>query len=170
MKYFLIILMIFSATANANNFIIDPVYFQIRKNKPTLDHFYIMEISRVVHKMNDKYNIPVDIFTAILMQESKYNLEAVRCIKDCEFVYKKRGGTDFGIAQINHKTVKRYKFNLNKLTTDLEYSVEAGAVVLSDFKKKYGKDKEWYLRYNCGVGATDREVCQSYKKMVKKYL
>jgi len=80
--------------------------------------------------------------------------------------------TDFGISQIYYKTAKRWKFDLEKLTTDLSYSVEAGAKVLHGFMEKYeAKENDWWVRYNCGVrGSTKRDTCQIYKKLVERYL
>jgi hypothetical protein len=80
--------------------------------------------------------------------------------------------TDFGISQIYFKTAKRFGFDLNLLTTDLGYSVEAGAKVLHDFMERYeAKDNDWWVRYNCGSrGTTKRDTCQIYKKLVERYM
>jgi hypothetical protein len=110
----------------------------------------------------------------MLMQESGYRLTArnIKCgisittgEQDCVAV-------DFGIGQINHLTIKGYKFNLKKLMTDLEYSVEASAIVLSDFKKQFGhKDDEYWTMYNTGVRdtPTTRKNRTAYKNLVSRY-
>lgn len=151
-----------------------PIFCQIKKNAPHLDSKYAMKLSNVIYKMHKKHNIPRDVFTAILRQESGYSLEARGChwgipvggteaVKTC---------ADFGIAQINWKTAERYGFDLNKLTTDLEYSVEAGAIVLRDFMKRFKKkDLNWWTRYNCGNrGKTTRDTCVIYRKLVGRYM
>lgn len=187
-----------------------PIFCQIKKNKPSLDNEYIMELSNVIYKMHRKYHIPSRIFTAILMQESGYSLEAKGChsgiqqptkkyvetAKDvCLFnkpdepkekalgcmhhnfrltTYKEEAKicTDFGISQIYYKTAKRFDFDLERLTNDLDYSVEAGARVLNGFMEMYeAKDADWWVRYNCGTkGTTKRDTCQIYKKLVERYL
>jgi len=109
------------------------------------------------------------------MQESAYKISAknLKCgisittgERDCIAV-------DFGIGQINHKTIKSYKFDQVKLMSDLTYSVEASAIVLSDFKKKYGKnDSEYWTRYNAGVKNTPtvKRNRAIYKNLVARYL
>ncbi len=80
--------------------------------------------------------------------------------------------SDFGISQIYYKTAQRFKIDITRLTTDLEYSVEAGARVLHDFMERHeAKDNDWWVRYNCGSkGTTKRDTCQIYKKLVERYL
>lgn len=105
----------------------------------------------------------------MLMQESSYKIGAqnVQCgismttgKKDCVAV-------DFGIGQINHKTIKNFKFDKRKLISDLTYSVEAAAIVLADFKRMYGKtDKEFWTRYNSGT----KKNRETYKRLVARYM
>jgi hypothetical protein len=182
-----------------------PIYCQIKNNKSSLENEYAMKLSNIIYKMHKKYKIPVRIFTAILMQESSYDLSAKGCnkglYKDSKYFdvqiqkclnpiteddiknaekclqninpYKeKKICSDFGISQIYYKTAKRFGFNIFKLNSDLEYSVEAGAIVLNDFMKKYkNKDVDWWVRYNCGVrGNTKRDTCLIYKKLVQRYM
>ena len=80
--------------------------------------------------------------------------------------------TDFGIAQLYYRTAKRYQLDIDLLTSDLEYSIEAGAIVLSGFMKKYeARENDWWVRYNCGnSGSVKRDTCQIYKKLVERYL
>lgn len=174
----IIFLMFLSTYAHAVDCNKHKIYCQIKKNSPHLSYKYTMNLSNIVYKAAKKHNIPANIYAAILRQESGYNLEA----KGCHKGYSKRGSlteyvetkicSDFGISQIYFKTAERYGFSIDKLTQDLEYSVNAGATVLSGFKKRYGKkDKMFWLRYNCGSrGTTKRDTCQIYKKLVSRYL
>lgn len=171
MKIF-ILLILFTSTAIASVCSKHPVYCQIRKNKPTISKKYAMRISNIIHKMHLKHKIPTKIFTAILNQESGYSLKA----KGRKCGYTKKGTkecvyTDYGISQIHWKSVELWKFDLTRLTTDLEYSIEAGAIILADVMKRFEKkDKEWYTRYNCGFrGSTKRDTCQIYKRLIKRY-
>lgn len=109
------------------------------------------------------------ILTAMLMQESSYRISAkgLRCgisittgEKDCVVV-------DYGIGQINHKTVKNFKFDLDRLLSDVEYSVEASAIVLADFKRMYGKQEpDYWSRYN----SSDRAKRDIYHALVARYM
>lgn len=173
-KIFISIVFLFSFSTLAN---IDcsknPIYCQIVKNKPSINKKYAMKLSNLIYKMHKKYHIPSRIFTAILMQESGYSLGAKgkycgltsEGVKNCIY-------TDFGISQIHWKTAELWGFDVAKLTTNLEYSVEAGAKVLHDVQERFeAKDSDWYLRYNCGFrGGTKRDTCQIYKKLIDRYL
>lgn len=188
---FLFTLFIFIFRAEAIDLKKHPIYAQIIQNKPSIDKTYAMKLSNIIYKMHLKYHIPTRVFTAILMQESGYTLSAKGCHsgiiqKDSEICNSDkyvadpimcsepevRVCTDFGISQIYYKTAKRFGFSLEKLTKDLEYSVESGAKVLTDFMKRYeAKDIDWWTRYNCGTkGSTKRDTCQIYKRLVKRYL
>lgn len=103
------------------------------------------------------------------MQESAYKISAknINCgvsiydgKQDCVVV-------DFGIGQINYRTIKSFKFDKTKLLSDLEYSVEAAAIVLEDFKKVHGKkETEFWTRYN----ASNPEKRLVYKTLVARYM
>ena len=54
-----------------------PSYCQIRKNNPRLSHIYALKLSNKIHKVCIKYKVPKRIYTAILAQESMYNVHAV---------------------------------------------------------------------------------------------
>lgn len=74
---------------------------------------------------------------------------------------------DFGIAQINHNTAAAFGFNIFKLTEDLEYSVNAGAIVLSDFQKRFRQREpsSYWTRYNAS-SPSKREI---YRTLVKRF-
>jgi len=74
--------------------------------------------------------------------------------------------TDFGIGQIWYKTAERYNFDIDRLITDVVYSVEASAIVLKDIKKTHGDEKNWWSRYN----SSSRHKRKYYKMLVDRYL
>lgn len=110
------------------------------------------------------------------MQESGYKVSAKGCYTgiphDIAKSHEVTVCRDFGISQIYYKTAESYNFDIDRLTSDLEYSVNAGAIVLSWFYKTYSrKDINWWTRYNCGTASTTkRTTCQTYKKLVERYL
>jgi soluble lytic murein transglycosylase-like protein len=132
---------------------------QVTKNNPNITKLKAREIASIIVKKAKKHRIPKDIFTAILAQESMYKVSAKNCTgKNC---------TDIGISQIHYKTIKRYGFNKKRLLTDLEYSIEAGCIVLKDFMNRYShKEKNWYSRYNSSNPAARKR----YEKSVKRFL
>ena len=149
-----------------------PIYCQIIKNKPTIDKGFAMRLSNILYHASRKHNIPANIYTAILMQESTYRLEAKNCHRGIlvDNVQKEnivKICSDFGISQIYYKTAKLFEFSINQLTSDLEYSVEAGAIVLAEFHKRYGhREINWWTRYNSST-AVKRNI---YRQLVEQYI
>jgi len=179
-----------------------PIYCQIINNVSSINRTYAMRLSNIIDKSARKFKIDPKIYTAILAQESRYNLKAKNCsigiietnkhIEACiigakswnhptnnfdiarklchssnkRFVEQKVC-YDFGISQINYKTAKAFNLELHKLTTDLNYSVEAGARILADFKTRYGKREPstYWTRYNAS-SPSKRKV---YKERVRKF-
>jgi len=114
------------------------VYRQVVSNKQSINPKYAQELSRAIVKVSKQYDLNPNLYAAILMQESAYRLNAVN-----------KKSLDFGIAQINDRTIKAFRLNKRKLTSNLDYAIEAGAIVLSDFKKRHGKKETYYwTRYN----------------------
>lgn len=152
------------------------VLSQIQKNNPSLDQAYAEKLAQVIVEKSIKFRIPANVFTAILMQESGYNV-AAKAVK-CGFVNetseeKKCVITDFGISQIHHKNISRFKFDRKKLLSNLEYSVDAGAKVLSTYTRYSHKEpKTWFCRYNTGTRSFKKikENCLEYKHKVDRYL
>lgn len=139
-----------------------PVFCHIVKNNPAIDLDYAMELSNIIAKLSKAYNINPMKLSAILAVESLYKLDAVN-----------HKTQDYGIAQINNKTIERYGFDKQKLLTDLEYSTKAGAIVLADLKKMYvSKEKDWHCRYNVGTRKLEQiqSKCALYIQKVNKYL
>jgi hypothetical protein len=159
------------------------VYCHIVKNKPAIDKSYAMKLSNVIYRKAKQFKLDPILFSAIIAQESSYRLEAKNCTKGY-VTYPNRPEdrppkkkvlfykfqtvcSDFGLSQIHYKTADRYDFDMHKLYTDLNYSVESGMIVLKDFKKRYAKkEKYWWTRYNSST-PQKREL---YRKLVERYL
>jgi len=150
-----------------------PIYTQILKNNPNINSKYAMKVSNAIHKAAKNYKIDKHLLTAIITQESNFNMKAKNCVRGLneEFV-EVRACSDFGLTQINYRTIRSYNFDIVKLINDLQYSVDAGAKVLHDFKKMYGsREENWWVRYNCGSrGKTTKVTCRIYKELVERYL
>jgi hypothetical protein len=149
---------------------------QILKNNPNIDRSYAEKLSVVIEEKSKKYKVPPRIFTAILMQESAYRLRATN--KTCGLRNLASAGescviTDIGISQIHYLNVKRFNLDKQRLTTDLEYSVDSGAMILAQYSRYQKREpKTWYSRYNCGTRKFSKiqDLCLVYKTRVDKYL
>ena len=139
------------------------VYVQIMRNtgeKPPHDPF---KLAASFEKVAKKYGLDPLLLSAMAAVESGYFVGAINSRT-----------ADYGIMQINARNIKHYKFSKERLLTDVPYSIEAGAIVLSWFKAKYAhKEKNWFCRYNVGVrkleGALGR-ICKSYASKVRSKL
>jgi len=140
---------------------ITALIIQIQDNRPNIDPDYATAIATINHKMCKKYNVDCRLVTAIQRQESTYRLNAVN----------PKG--DKGIMQVSAWNIKKRKLNAQRLLTDLEYSIEQGVRILSEFKYWY-KDKEldWWVRYNIGTGKRGpklNKIAEKYKKSVLRF-
>lgn len=142
----------------------EEIFQQIIRNKPDIHIQKALLLSSLIVKESNKVDINPKLFTAILMQESGYRLNAKNC-KDTNEGYEIC--LDFGVSQINYKTILLYKFDKKRLMTDIEYSIEAGLQVLSDFKKRYGhKEINYWSRYN----TSNPKARKKYQKQVERWL
>ena len=150
-----------------------PIYAQIINNRSSINKAYAMKLSNIIYKKSKQYNIDSRIFTAMLAQESMYKLTSKNCTTGYKTypdktIYKiVKVCSDFGLSQIHYRTAEKYKFDVARLTTDLEYSVDAGMQVLSYFKKRYKKkEPDTYWSYYNTSTPSKRKI---YEELVMKY-
>lgn len=135
---------------------------QIKKNNPNLEDSYAKNLAVVIQRVSNKYDIEPRLVSAIAMQESAYDLKAKQCYKLGKSI-----SCDFCMMQINNKTVDLYGFNKDLLMSSLSYCLEAGVIVLSDFKDTYGnRDKNYWTRFN----SSDPKIRETYRKLVKRWM
>jgi hypothetical protein len=162
---------IMTLTLATNSYALDlkkhPIYAQIIKNKPKINKKYAMRLSNSIYKASKNYDIPKHIYTAILAQESGYRLNIVGKISGLYKGKKKTVQVDFCAAQINWRNVLKMNLEVDKLLTDMQYCINAGAKILAGFKKRYAKkEKDWYTRYY-----NSNPIMRSeYKRLVERYL
>ena len=132
----------------------EPILCQILKNKPRMDYFKALELTGIVERASDKFKVPAPLLTAIAFQESSFKMGI-------------KAGSDYGLTQINILNIKYYSMDKNRLLTDMEYSVNMGAFILSEFKRRYGKREEnYWSRYN-----TSKQPYRSeYEAKVRRWL
>ncbi len=132
---------------------------QISRNAPHLATEYIIEVENISNKYCEEYKIPCNVFKAILAVESNYSVEAFN-----------KKTKDYGIGQINEKTIASLKLDKTRLLTDLDYSIKKSAQILKYFYVRFHKrEKHWYARYNVGTRtkALERPAAKQYIKKVQ---
>ncbi len=97
-------------------------------------------ISKLITKYAALYNVEREILSCVLKVESNYRMGIV---SDTE---------DYGMSQINATTARLYGFSLVELLSNVDYSIKAGAIVLSDYRAKFRRSEivNWVGRYNIG--------------------
>lgn len=126
------------------------------KLQPRLDQDKARQLHHAIMVNSYKYNLNAKLLTAILFQESSFNLGAVN-----------KKSNDYGIGQINYRTAKHFCPDIKRLLTDLKYSVTCAAKVLHDFKNRYfKKEKYFFTRYNSSRKIKRRE----YRKKIQRIL
>lgn len=114
---------------------------------------YLNKLVEAFLSAQEKYGIPAIVLQAIARIESSYVLNTVN-----------PKSNDYGIMQVNEYHIGKGKFTKEKLLTDLQYSVNAGAKVFQWFYQTFPLE-EAVKRYNCGT----KDKCIDYEK-VEKYL
>lgn len=134
---------------------------QIQKNNPKIEKKRVRELASVIEIVSKRHGIKAQKVAAIAMQESSYKLDEKAC-----YEIKGKVSCDICMMQINDRTAAAFGFDEARLRTDLEYCVEAGVLVLKDFKRMYGsKEDEWWTRYN----ASNPEKREIYLAKVSRY-
>lgn len=97
-------------------------------------------LSNSITKYASKYQVEREILSCVLFVESSYRLNVVS------------ETNDYGIAQINERTIKRYGLNKHLLLTNVEYSVKASAMLLAEYRRQFKPNEinQWIARYNIG--------------------
>lgn len=133
------------------------VFHQILKNKPDIDRLYAVRLADCLVNAAKKHDMDPHRAAAIAMQESTYRKNAVN---------KNRFSADYGLFQINSKTVREYGLNKKKLIEDMEYSVNAYFQVMKDKNRLCEKLKN--DAWSCYHSKTP-SLRLKYKKLVNKY-
>jgi len=144
-----------------------PIYCQIKKNKPEIDTKYAMKLSNYISIYSHKHKVEARLYTAILAQESQYNMEAKNCVDGLNDALEPiRACVDWGVIQVSYKTAEAFKIDLRRIMTDMEYAIESGAIILKNKIKEcfyLGKDA-----WNCYHSKTE-SYRGIYKSLVWRY-
>ena len=118
------------------------------------------KLSNIFSKVSRKYKLDPRLLVSIAFQESSFKKDAVRKVKGLVYdealgKYKQLAvGADFCMMQIHMSNIKKMNLSVKKLLENTRYCVEAGAKILSRYKKKHSKvDEIWWTYYNANTKA-----------------
>jgi len=134
------------------------IYEHIKKNSPFIGSVYARRLAREINRASKLHKLDPKLLSAIIAQESSYRMGLV-------------AGSDYGLTMINIRNIKHFIFDKKKLLGNMRYSVNAGAIVLSEIKKRRFKieGKRYFLRFNCGSKSLKRKICLDYEKRVMRW-
>mgnify|MGYP007100052904 CR=1 FL=1 len=132
------------------------VFLSLYVNTVASERYRSKTISELITMAAQDHKVDRTYLSCLLKIESDYRYKVISSTND------------HGIGQINAKTARIFNFNLSRLTTDLEYSIDRAAYMLSYYQwlKKYDEGRTWVCRYNVGSGSLTRgniaEKCEAY--------
>ena len=143
---------------------IGKVYTQVLRNTKGSPPHDPLRLARAIVLSSEAHSVSPKLLSAILASESGYFVGAINS--------KTR---DYGIGQISITNIRTLKLSKKKLLTDIEYSVDASALILSWFQERYAKKepKTWFCRYNVGtrrIKGVIKRICVRYVKRVRRKL
>lgn len=150
-----------------------PICRYIHTLNPNMPLNEAIILSNSFSKVAKEFKIPPQLLISIAWQESSFKLDAVRNVNGLVNeggVYKfSVVGSDFCMMQINAINIKNLEIDPNRLLTDVEYCLKAGARILT-FAKAYekkdsAKNQKWWTRYN----ASNEMHRDNYEKAVMRH-
>lgn len=135
----MIIITLMTITSNIGSGEID-----VRKNlinkishlKPNVDKVWANRFVNKILKYSKIYKVSPNTAINIAMAESSFRPDIV--------TYKNKKVLDVGLFQLNHRTIKEYKFDQQLIVKNLDYSVKTFMIVMADKKKMCSKkDLPW---------------------------
>lgn len=111
-------------------------------------------------KYSKQYKVDWRVSVAIFKQESNFDHRVVN--------WKSH---DYGIGQMNAKTIQSRDIDLGQLLTDHDYAIEQTFRMLKELQDKYGKidsrkDLRWFTRYHSFTPS----IRAIYRKLLDKHL
>lgn len=112
-------------------------------------------IAKAIRRCAQSKNIPWKDLLAVAMAESSLNPKAIRKVQG--------RSVDFGLFQINVKTLKHYRLDKEKMT-DVDYNTDAACKVISDIRKVR---KNWHGYYNVGPYSKNNQKRTAYESKIQ---
>ncbi|NRA46204.1 MAG: transglycosylase SLT domain-containing protein [Oligoflexales bacterium] len=139
--------------------------------KPSMNLNEALKLSNSFYRVARKHCLDPKLLVSIAFQESCLQLDVVRktngyILVDDEYV-EASVGSDFCMMQVNIRNIKHYNLDVNKLLTEPDYCINAGAIILKDIENRYSrKEHKWWSRYN-SVSRFHREI---YQKHIERHM
>lgn len=109
---------------------------------PNLSKEASIRYADILYKYSRQHEIDWLIPMAIFIQESRFNVKAINW-----------DSKDFGIGQLNYRTIKNRKVDLGLLLTNEDYAISETLKLLAELRDKYDRidkkvGRKWFTRYH----------------------
>ena len=130
-----------------------------------------LALSNSFYRIAKKYQLDPMLLVSIGFQESSLKLDAVR--KSRGFIWDETEyrevavASDFCMMQINISNIKAQNIDIDRILTEADYCIEAGAKILKGIERRYSRtETTWWTRYN-SVSQIHRDI---YEKHIQGHL
>lgn len=141
----------------------EQAYDAIRKLQPKLSAKTARQLAKSFIKVSitPECGIPWQILVSIAFNESSLGLKLHN-----------NKSKDYGLMQINHRTIQRMTLDKDRLLSDPTYSISAGCQVLAANKQAYAKKHSFWLGiYRSGTAlykVSIKENAKRYHKIIMR--
>jgi len=127
----------------------------IKKINPRVPDYQVAQIYHSVTKYSKDLNLDKELLLAIIRVESTFDITKVSNTKD------------YGLMQVNIRTIKSFNFNLYRLQYDIDYSIFCGAVYLFLLRSNNPTDKYWWARYHSSTKEHKERYIQRIENIIR---
>jgi len=144
----------------------NPIYCQILKNKKNINKKYALELSNIIYKVSKQYNFPAKIYTAILMQESTYNIKAQNCKRGMLFLDKNDIRDEYRKCRVQRdSTYWAYLMKYKKVPARVERVLDKRVIACKNRVDRY---MEVEVCFDFGISQINYVNVKYYKLSIHK--
>lgn len=124
---------------------------------PNLSVIRAHEVALGLTQLNTNCKIPWQLLLSIAYHESSLRKSAVGTLKSST--------TDYGLMQMNDRTIARYNLDKEKLMLDVTYSFNAACQLLMDNHTRYANRVPYWLGiYRSGTALWKKDIRQNAQR------
>lgn len=127
----------------------------------------------LIHKLNPKLRLPDALAISHAIAHTRCPIAPIRLLALLSIESSLRlkavneQTRDYGLAQINSGSIRRFKLDKQRLMTSHAYSVQAACTILNHHKDIVGRYPEWVGSYRAGTNFKSSRTRQNAKRYVK---
>lgn len=128
----------------------------IKKINPEITDKQVKQINLSINKYAKVFSIDKELILAIIKAESTFYPKAISRTND------------YGLMQMNIKTIRYLKFDVERIKSDIDYSILCGTFYLALLRRRYPKDKYWWARYHSSTPIHKDKYIEKIQKILRR--